>query len=300
MIRQSVFLSYTLQLLTINLHLYPNTRHVYMILFGILLHKFTSSFFSTRIRYFLGSLLIMIYLQYPFLYFLSYSYILCNTYFSVSLLVQSIDTSQKVYSLEIISSILSFLMHVDYSIIYVLCLVDAILTYYKTLPPKEGKDLQSVLHTIGYIVVDDYNLKKNEYKSVLSTCSFYSVYDGRQNKENKIEHVLNEKYNILEQDKEIISKKSESHLSQDESYFSVDVFTPLVLVQRDVFSLLLMILRLFPFNRYSLLSFLFIFFYFLDYKLTSLLISVFCNYTNVRNLTSRMISIVLLYYLLEI
>lgn len=312
MIRQSVFLSYILQLLTINLHLYPNTRHVYMIIFGILLYKISSSFLSTRLRYLLGSLLIMIYLQYPFLFFLTYSYILCNTYYSVSLLVQSIDTSQKVYSLEIISCVLSFIIHVDYSIIYILCIIDGILNYYKTLPPRESKDLQDVIHTIGYIVVDDYNLKKEEYKFVLSTCSFSSVYtcsfssvyQERQNKENKIEYVINEKYNILDENESSCSKH-ESCLSVDEkdtneSYFSVDVFTPLVLVQRDVFSLLLMILRLLPFYRYNLLSFLFIFFYILDYKMISLLISAFCNYTNVRNITSRMISIVVLYYLLEI
>lgn len=294
MIRQSIFLSYTLQLFIINLHIYPNTRHVYMILFGILLHKITARIFYTRLRYLVGCILILAYLQYPFLYFLSYSYIICNTYFSISQLVQSVNNSSKIYSLEIISCILSFIVHVDYSIIYVLCMLDGFLIYFRTCPPTEYKDLQKVLSTIGFIVVDDYNLKKEEYKFALNSRTFFNIYDERQNKANEYEHVIDENYNVLQE------KEEQINYEKPEPKISIDVFTPLILAQRNMYSLLLMIFRLLPFQKYYLLSYIFIFLYYIDHKLISLLISIFCKNINIKNISSRMISIVVIYYILDL
>lgn len=297
MIKPFILLLYTFQLFLICIHLYPSSRHIYMILVGLLLHKCVTFFLCSRLRFLLGTALIFIYLQFPFLYFLSYSYILSNTYYTTSLLIKSTDISHIVYYIEISGCILSFLVHVDYSIIYLLALLDIFLIYFKISPPHEEKRYQDVINKIKY-VINDYQIRKKEYRLVLSNYTCTSVLDDRNYKDHlSLEHSQDLNHNIIEETEcyKKNLKKSEDYTS----FISLDFFTPLILFKKDMYSFLLLILRVIPSIRTDYFQYLFIFLFLIEYELISLIISLLCDHSNTKNITSRMIFTVLIYYFIK-
>ncbi|WUR04598.1 uncharacterized protein VNE69_09151 [Vairimorpha necatrix] len=177
-------------------------------------------------------------------------------------------------------------------------------------PPYESRKYKVIISRIKY-VTDDILLRKKEYRSVLSEYTILSVFDERNEKSKEvknsaikkdkksqeIEHSINEDYNIVEapkyQSKDLKNKQFNKRLS-------LDLFTPLVLLNKDLYSLLLLILRLFPVFRLDFLCFFFLFLYILDFKILSLVVSLFCDYSNIKNISSRLITTVLIYYLLFI
>lgn len=136
--------------------------------------SFTSSFFyfsplgallayvtrglPTRVRYCLGTLLLLT--SYP----ISYGYILCNTYQSISGLFFSEikhELSRTVFLLEI----MSYLLKAPSSLRVFLCLLDFLNSFFLVRPPREEKTQKEMLLKIK-LLLKDYVYRSHEYKAI--------------------------------------------------------------------------------------------------------------------------------------
>ncbi|EQB60632.1 hypothetical protein NAPIS_ORF01806 [Vairimorpha apis BRL 01] len=292
--------------------------------------------------------MLLLYLRYPFLYYLSYGYILSNTYTSTSLLLFSVDLYPQVYLLEIVCTIFSFIVHLDFSVVVLLTFCN----FFSVLMMKglavEKSCLEDVVDRIRYFVGGDYRVRRDEYSIV------YDVYVKRGNEmnyniaseekiieesecnnsknidyisENKsIDTLKSEDSEIKNTNKHIENKHTKSNLRttkifinkdnfyirkdkqykqnllkrnqpNNSYYYNLDLFTPLILLKKDINILFLLIGRLLPLKRFSHLYFIFIFFYILEFKVVSFVINLFCNHLCCRNVGMRIYCIVGFYYL---
>lgn len=216
------------------------TTYSFLSPLGILLAYFSRGL-PTRVRYTLGSLLLLAHPP------LAYWYILCNTYSSISRLFLSdirLELTRTVFLLEL----LGYLTFVGDTTVRILLVVDLVNSITLLKPPREEKTEEEMVLKIK-LLLKDYVYRSQEYKAIFggqSTCSGLTT--------------------------------PTTCTSTTTSPYTVDLLTGIILLNKvNVYSFYSVALSLLPFPKFSLLIFPLAFFYTLHLHVLSLLLTPFCD-----------------------